>query len=98
MQHTLSLMRVVPAICVLLVLAVSATSAQRAWKKGMWGPRDSSGVYTIETATDVISQARSGVTGGTGGRRRRRTRPHPPVPDQWPRRTGPYRWTVDMSG
>jgi len=54
-QHTLSLMRVVPAICVLLVLAVCATSAQRAWKKGMWGPRDSSDVYTIETATDVIS-------------------------------------------
>jgi len=53
-------MRVVPAICVLLVLAVSATAAQRVWQKGAWGSRTSSGLYTIETATDVITGEASG--------------------------------------
>lgn len=56
-------MRVVSAICVLLALATSATSAERAWRNGTWAARNSSGAYTIETQTDVISgESGSGET------------------------------------
>ena len=48
------------AICLLLALAAFAAAAERVWRTGTWGARTASGLYTIETPTDVISGESSG--------------------------------------
>jgi len=48
-------MRMVSAICAVLAVAASVTAAERAWQNGTWAPRSTSGAYTIETRTDVIT-------------------------------------------
>ena len=56
-------MRVVSAICLLLTLVASVAAAERVWRNGTWAPRNSSGAYTIETQTDVITgESGSGET------------------------------------
>ena len=48
-------MRLLTAICTLLLFATSGAGAERAWKTGTWLARSSAGAYVLETDTHIVT-------------------------------------------